>query len=174
MDQSVPNDQGPSSARLLAIYLNDHLSGAVGGVELAQRVTDAQRGTELGERIAPLLQEITQDRATLLRIMHDLGVTPRSGFTALGWAVEKVARLKLNGRVLRRSPLSTVIELEALRLGVLGKHQLWRTLAQTFANDPRVDTGRLEELQRRAEQQAATLEQLHQAAADDALTPTDA
>ena len=175
MDQNLPKDSSaPSPAKLLAIYLNDHLSGAAGGVELANRLAQTEQGTELGEAATTLLHEVTQDRAALLRIMRDLGVTPRSGFTALGWAVEKVARLKLNGRLVHRSPLSTVVELEVLRLGVLGKHKLWRTLAHTYANDPRVNTTRLEELQQRAEQQATLLEKLHRAAADTALTPTDA
>ena len=35
-----------------------------------------------------------------------------------GWALEKAARLKPNGRLLRRSPLSDLIELEGLLLGV--------------------------------------------------------
>ena len=163
----------PAPAKLLAIYLNDHLAGAAGGVELAHRLADAEEGTDLGKTVTNLAKEITEDRAALVRIMRSLDVTPRHRFSVLGWMVEKVARLKLNGRLLHRSPLSTLVELEALRLGVLGKHQLWTVLARTHAEDPRLNTDRLHELQHRAEQQAATLETLRQAAATDALTATD-
>jgi hypothetical protein len=41
---------------------------------------------------------------------------------------EKAARLKLNGHLLARSPLSSLEELEMLRLGVEGKAAGWRTL----------------------------------------------
>lgn len=172
MDQNLPeNSTGrPSPAKLLGIYLNDHLAGASGGVELARRLADAERGTDLGEQVTVLAKEITEDRAALVRIMRSLDVTAHHRFSALGWTVEKVARLKLNGRVLRRSPLSTLVELEALRLGVLGKQQLWTALARTHAGDPRLNTDRLHELRHRAEQQAATLEALRRAAAADALT----
>ena len=175
MDQNLPDKstQRPSTAKLVGIYLNDHLAGASGGIELAHRLADAEHGTDLGEQITALAKEITEDRAALVRIMRSLDVTPRHGFSALGWTVEKVARLKLNGRLLHRSPLSTLVELEALRLGVLGKHQLWTTLAHTYAKDPRLNTDRLHELRHRAEVQAFTLENLRQAAAVDALTAPD-
>ena len=172
MDQNLDdNAHRPSADKLLAIYLNDHLAGAAGGVELAHRLADAEEGTDLGESVTNLAKEITEDRAALLRIMRPLDITPHHRFSALGWAGEKVARLKLNGRLLHRSPLSTLIELEALRLGVLGKLQLWTTLAHTHAQDPRLDTDRLHELQHRAQQQAATLETLRQQASATALAP---
>ncbi|MFC1408415.1 hypothetical protein ACEZCY_03845 [Streptacidiphilus sp. N1-12] len=175
MDQNLPDNSTlrPPAAKLLGIYLNDHLAGASGGIELAHRLADAEHGTDLGEQVTALAKEITEDRAALLRIMRSLDVTPHHRFSTLGWTVEKVARLKLNGRLLHRSPLSTLVELEALRLGVLGKHQLWTTLAHTHAEDPRLHTDRLHELQRRAEQQATTLETLRQAAAYDALATVD-
>jgi hypothetical protein len=41
---------------------------------------------------------------------------------------EKAARLKLNGHLLARSSLSSLEEVEMLRLGVEGKAAGWRTL----------------------------------------------
>jgi hypothetical protein len=38
-----------------------------------------------------------------------------------GWAAEKAGPLRLNGRLLNPSPLSGLVELEAVRLGVEGK-----------------------------------------------------
>ena len=60
--------------------------------------------------------------------MAVLGLPVRHYKLSAAWAAEKAARLKLNGRLLSRSPLSSLEELEMLRLGVEGKAAGWRTL----------------------------------------------
>ncbi|MDP9435302.1 MAG: hypothetical protein M3P93_08975, partial [Actinomycetota bacterium] len=47
------------------------------------------------------------------------------------------ARLKANGHLLRRSPLSDLVEMEALVLGVQGKAAGFRALRSIAAGDPR-------------------------------------
>jgi hypothetical protein len=59
-------------------------------------------------------------------------------------------RLKFNGRLLARSPLSDLEELELLLLGVEGKAAGWRTLRTLADTDTRLDAGRLDELISRA------------------------
>ena len=71
-----------------------------------------------------------------------------------------MGRLKPNGRLVRRSGLSVLIELEALRIGVTGKALLWRSLLVAAAGVPHADPARLEELLRRAERQIETLDSL--------------
>lgn len=44
----VHDDLTGHRRRLLQIYLNDHLAGAVGGAELARRCLRSNRGTPLG------------------------------------------------------------------------------------------------------------------------------
>jgi hypothetical protein len=61
--------------RRLAIYLNDHLAGAVVGTELAKRALRENRGSPFGEFLEWLLGEILEDRATLERLMGELGVS---------------------------------------------------------------------------------------------------
>jgi hypothetical protein len=78
----------------------------------------------------------------------------------VGWIGEKAGRLKLNGRLLARSPLSSLEELEMMRLGVEGKAAGWRTLRLLANADPRVDRDRLAELIARAESQLEFLEDL--------------
>jgi hypothetical protein len=73
---------------------------------------------------------------------------------------EKAGRLKFNGRLLARSPLSDLEELELLRLGVEGKAAGWRTLRILAGTDPRLDAGRLNELISRARSRADQLEEL--------------
>lgn len=145
---------------LLGIYLNDHFVGATGGIELVRRAAGSQRGSGTGDVLQRLTAEIVNDRAALLDMMAAVDVPVRRVKSYLAWAVEKVGRLKLNGYVLRRSPLSLLVELEALRLGVQGKAAAWRTLRELADHDRRLDAGRLDELLARARQQADTVEEL--------------
>ena len=107
-----------------------------------------------------LAAEITQDRRALLDLMAALGLPVRQYKLSAAWAAEKAARLKLNGRLLSRSPLSSLEELEMLRLGVEGKAAGWRTLRALADTDSRLDRDRLDELMTRARQQADLLEEL--------------
>jgi hypothetical protein len=77
-----------------------------------------------------------------------------------GWAAEKVGRLKLNGRLLNPSPLSGLVELEAVRLGVEGKAAAWRTLRIVAEHEHRLDVSDLDALLARARAQSDTLEQI--------------
>jgi hypothetical protein len=158
----------PVQARpdLLGIYLNDHLAGATGGAELAARMVASQGDGPEGDALRQLAAEITQDRAALLEIMHLLGVPVRAYKVYAGWLAEKAGRLKFNGRLTARSPLSNLIELELLRLGVEGKAAGWRTLRVRADKDARLDAGRLDALISRARRQADLLEDLRVRAAD--------
>lgn len=50
---------------------------------------------------------------------------------APAWAAEKLVRLKLNGRLRGYSPLSRLLELEMLHIGITGKLELWQALQRT-------------------------------------------
>jgi hypothetical protein len=156
---------------MLGIYLNDHLAGTTGGLELARRTAGAHRGTEAGTTLARLAKEIQEDREALLAIMGALGVPVRQYKVAAAWAAEKVGRLKLNGRLLDRSPLSSLVELETLRLGIEGKACLWRTLLLVAKHEPRLDSSRLDTLLDRATSQLETLEVMRMEASAEVLTP---
>lgn len=53
--------------------------------------------------------------------MGQLGIPLSRPKTTAGWPAEKAGRLKLNGRLLRRSPLSGLVELEMMHLAVEGE-----------------------------------------------------
>lgn len=143
---------------LLAIYLNDHLAGATAGQELARRTAASNRSSEYGPVLERLATEIAEDRRSLLGIMDALqvGVDPLKVWTA--WGMEKAGRLKLNGRLIGYSPLSRIVELEGLALGVTGKRALWRTLEQLQAELPVLDQTQITSLRERAERQLELLE----------------
>lgn len=153
-----------SEDALLGIYLNDHLAGAVAGSDLAKRLADAERAWA-GAVLDPIAREIQEDQEALREMMAALGVPVRRYKTLAAWAGEKVSRLKLNGRLLTRSPLSRLVELETMRLGVEGKAAGWRTLRMRAEHDPRLDAARLDELINRAREQIDQLEKLRVRAA---------
>jgi hypothetical protein len=152
--------------KLLGIYLNDHLAGATGGTELARRMTASHNGHMAREVVQRLATEIAEDRAALLEIMNKLGVPARVYKVYAAWIGEKAARLKPNGYLRARSPLSTLEELEMLRLGVEGKAAGWRTLRVLADRENRLDKQRLDDLMSRARRQADLLEELRVSAAD--------
>ena len=158
---------------LLAVYLNDHLTGATAGLELFERAARARRGTPAGEELARLAVEIRDDRETYKGLMSSLGVDVSTSKVALAWVGEKVTRLKANGRLVRRSPLSDLVELEALYLGVSGKEAGWHTLRIVAESDDRLDPARLDDLIARARRQVDTLERLRREEARRLFAPGD-
>ncbi|MGI5142139.1 MULTISPECIES: hypothetical protein [unclassified Streptomyces] len=145
---------------LLGIYLNDHLAGSTVGTRRAQYMVRAHSGTPLGRALEPIAADIGEDREGLLAIMKRLGVPARQYKVWAGRLMETVGRLKSNGRLIGRSPLTSVLELEFLRLGVEGKAAGWRTLCEVAEDDERLDRHELDELLERAQRQVRTLEEL--------------
>jgi len=154
--------------RSLSVYLNDHLAGATGVVELFRR-SAGSHGGPLGEEIARLRDEAVEDRRSLRSLMARLDVRESASLVALGWAGEKAGRLKPNGYVVRRSPLADVIEIEGMRLGTFGKLGCWRVLRGVASYDDRMVPAELDALIDRAEKQLARLDALHVQTARDRL-----
>ncbi|EFL29720.1 conserved hypothetical protein [Streptomyces viridochromogenes DSM 40736] len=157
---------------LLGIYLNDHLAGATAGTARVRYLLRSCRGTALGDALAPVAAEIAEDRASLLHIMRRLDVAVRRYKVYAGRAAEQVGRLKSNGSLVRRSPLSTLWELEALVLGVTGKAAGWETLRELAPALERLDARQLDDLTERARRQRATLEGLRRKQAEVAFLET--
>lgn len=151
--------------QLLGIYLNDHYAGSTSGVELFRRAAGSHRGTDVGDTIDRLVIEVAEDRQALLEMMHALGVPVRKYKVVGAWALEKAGRLKLNGHLFDRSPLSDLVELEGMRLGVEGKAAGWRVLRLAASRYDALDRDRLDRLIARANRQIDTIEELRLQAA---------
>lgn len=154
--------------KLLGIYLNDHLAGSTVGLELAKRARGQNRNSAYGDFLDTLAEEIEEDRETLKGIMDDLGIRKDPAKVAAGWIGEKAGRLKLNGQLTGYSPLSRLVELEGLALGVTGKLALWKAL-RLADTEPALDGPALERLIERAERQQRGLEERRLTAAREAL-----
>lgn len=152
---SEPADRSDGD-KYLGIYLNDHLAGATAGLELARRTQGANEGTKVGVFLTQLVTEIDEDREVLQAVMAKLDVSRDSLKVAFGWATEKAGRLKLNGQITGYSPLSRVVELEGLTIGVAGKAGLWRMLREL--EDPRLSEFDFDALASRAEDHREGLE----------------
>jgi len=151
------------ATRMLSTYLNDHLTGSMLGVELCRRARGSNDGTPLGRYLAELCVEIEEDRDTLKRVMEAAGAGEDRLKQSFGWVAEKAGRLKPNNRLFGYSPLSRVIELEGLSLGVEGKRCLWQALR--VLEDPRLAEFDFDALIARAERQRTGLEEHRLAAA---------
>jgi hypothetical protein len=146
----------PLDRKHTPIYLNDHLAGATVGLALARRALSNNRGTAFEGFLGTLAQEIDEDRETLREIMRRLDVSEDLVKRVVALGAEVVGRLKLNGSLFGYSPLSRLVELEGLMLGVTGKLGLWRALGQ--AGDARLAEYELDALASRAEAQRDGLE----------------
>lgn len=150
---------------LLATYLRDHAAGARAGLSLVKRCARSNEGNEFGALCAELTIEIDQDRRTLRRIMDDLGVRPSRLKLVISALAEFAARIKSNGRLVRYSPSSRVVELEGLAAGVFTKRNLWRSLQAIADIEPRLDGAELDALVERASDQLDQLLRAHRDAA---------
>jgi hypothetical protein len=155
--------------KLLRIFMQDHLAAATAGTELAKRAAGANRGTTYGDSLANVADEVAADRAALESMLVDLGFGPDRAKNLGAWAGEKMGRLKLNGQLRGYSPLSRVLELEGLMVGITAKLSLWDILLQVAKEEPRLDVARLRGLITRGEEQRATVTELRTRAADQAF-----
>jgi len=146
--------------RFLAIYLQDHRAGAEAGVRLAERCRDHAPDADTKTELSRLVDEIDEDRRTLATMMAGLDVDPSTVKQIAGLAAERLGRLKLNGRAVRTSPLSVLVEIEGLIGAVSMKRELWATLGTLAARGPQHDA-ELEALIARADGQRTRLQTLH-------------
>jgi hypothetical protein len=144
--------------RFLGIYLNDQLAMGIAWRELARRSRQANRGSDLGEALARVAAGIAEDVETFQQIMRRLGIRRNVVKSALTTVAERVARVKLNGRLTTYSPLSRFEELEFLIMGIEGKKQLWETLDNLAGLKTRLPDLDFRELIDRAARQRALLE----------------
>lgn len=159
----------PRAQQLLSFYLNDHLAGSSAGRDLFRRAARSQQGSDRAVELLALAREVDEDRAAQLQIMLNLGVQPSRARVAVGRAAESLGRLKPNGTLFRRSPLSDVVELEGLRLAAAGKAAGWEVLLELAADEPRLSHEQLTELRSRAHAQAERLRTMHLQAAAEAF-----
>lgn len=165
---AVNPEDGALTEDLLSLYLSDHLTGATAGVNRIERMADDYQDTPIYARLAALADEIRADRELLRNVIDDLGIRRRPYRQAAAWVGERVGRLKLNGRVVERSPMTLLLETELMRSAVAGKLGGWETLRE-HASELHLDATVYDRLIEAGHRQLATLDEIHEYARTRAL-----
>ena len=145
---------------LFGLYLADHLTAATAGLELVERMVGSHQDTPFHAELAELAEQLRGERELYRDLLHRLDVPLRRPRQAAAWLGERAGRLKLNGRLIQRSPLSAVLEAELLRSMVVGKIGGWRTLRE-HAADVGLDAAQLDDLIGLGHRQLDLLDRFH-------------
>ncbi len=152
-----PDDEPKTlDGRMLALYLRDHHALLVAVRELAGRMS---RGGRDDAPFAERVREAAEDDLECVEgFMGRLGTTPSRARSTAVRVGERLGRLKLNGRVVRPSPLAAVTELEGCLLLLESNRALWSGLAASALGPPdaAARAERALELQDAAEQRRLT------------------
>ena len=161
--------RGSSKHKYVSIYVDDHRAAAAGGVALARRTARENVGSTFsGDVLQGVADDIAEDKATLDSIARLLGVRPNVLKVTVARLGEMAGRFKLNGQLRGYSPLSRLIEIEALIAGIEAKRCLWISLQEARRNElAEID---IERLVARADNQRNLLASLHPQAAALALS----
>lgn len=137
----------------LSSYLNDHLAGSVGALELLDRLIGIYQEKPLERFLSDLRQEIEADQEVLKRLIASLGLEESTVRKAGAWVMEKISRAKIQPGEAEKGEVGLFLALEGLALGITGKRALWRALAAASATVPQLRTLDYVELERRAVEQ---------------------
>ena len=146
------------ATEMLHTYMQDHHAGAAAGIDLFRRVAEDHNDPHVRKVVSRIGDETVEDLKALEELMTLAGTSPSILKDLPAKAAEKFGQHKPNRRAAERSPLSDLVELEALTLAVTGKKMGFRALLEL--GDPRLPTPTLENLFERAEQHARDLEEL--------------
>ena len=154
--------------RLLSVYLQDHRAVLVAGRELAARMGGSGRPQAERAFAGELQADLVDDLAALDVLLAQIGRRPDRVRAGGAWLAEKAGRLKLNGHVVQRSPLSSVTELEGCRMLLEHVRALWSGLALL-----RLGPDDAQERSERAVRHLETAERLRETAIEQAILPPD-
>jgi hypothetical protein len=140
----------------LESYLNDHLAGSVGALELLEHWTHLYEDKPLGIFFSNIEAKVRADQNRLRDVMHSLGIEESTLRKAGAWAAEKAGRARVIIAGDEPGRLGLVLTLEGLIMGIVGKKLLWRALAAV--NLLQLSGYDFEGLRRRAEQQIEQIE----------------
>jgi len=149
----------PTKSNDLAIYLNDHLAGSVGAIEMIGRLIKAYEGKPIRQFFKEVYIDIRSDQDELRRLMSVLRVEESSIRKVGAWVIEKVSRPKLELVSKDETPNVGLFQaLEGLVLGIRGKEALWRALETVAACWPQLERFDLKRLKNRAIDQGERVE----------------
>jgi len=146
-------------------YLNNHLAGGSGAIEMAEHCRAANGDEPLAGFMATLADEIRADHKTLQDLMSELDATQNRVKQVSARLGEKVSRLKLGG-----GDIGNLLALESLSLGIEGKAGMWKALKLVDNRRAAFASIDFDALIKRAEEQREAVERWRLAVAEVALS----
>ena len=142
----------------LTTYLNDHLAGSVGGLELVDHLIETYKGKPLEQFFKDLRNEIDADQGTLQDLIEKLGEKESAVRKAGVWVAEKFSRAKIRLSDSEEGRMGLLQALEGLVLGITGKRGLWTALAAAADTVPQLRELDYTRLEKRAAEQCDRVE----------------
>ena len=142
----------------LTTYLNDHLAGSVGGLELVDHLIETYKGKPLEQFFKDLRNEIDADQGTLQDLIEKLGEKESAVRKAGAWVAEKFSRAKIRLDDSEEGRMGLLQALEGLVLGITGKRGLWTALAAAADTVPELRELDYTRLEKRAAEQCDRVE----------------
>lgn len=118
-------------AKYWSIYLNDYLALMEAAKGLAERCARPNRHQDVGQFTEDLALGLERDIDMLHSLMEESGVKQSPLKVRAVRAGLPLGRLKLNGAWIRYSPLSRVVELEALCLLISSIQRFWESIERS-------------------------------------------
>jgi hypothetical protein len=142
----------------LTSYLNDHLAGSVGALELLDRLIEVYEGKPLGVFFQELRNDIHEDQEQLRSLIHEAGAEESAVRKAGAWLIEKFSRAKMPVSESSEDEMGLFLALEALALGIIGKRSLWQALQAASPEIPQLARLDYPMLEKRAVEQYERVE----------------
>ena len=155
----------------LAKYLNDHLPGSVGAIEIVDHLIRTYEGKPIAQLFQKLRADISVDQDELREIMSALEVKESGMRKAGAWIGEKLGRPKIGLEGKGSGDPGLFVALEALVLGITGKQVLWRALAVVQESWPQLQRFDFARPHERAIAHTERVDAKRLAAAGEALQP---
>lgn len=158
----------------LVLYLNDHLAGSVGALELLDRLIRTYEDRSIVGFCREMKSEVEADQQVLRDVMTALDIEESSLRKASAWVAEKFSRAKLAMDGNESGEIGLVEALEGLVLGIKGKEGLWSALAAIQATWPPLKSLDFSRLKQRAIEQGMRVDAMRLKAATEAFQPNPA
>jgi hypothetical protein len=111
-------------------YLNDHLAGSAGAVQLIDSLATRQEDPAEADFFHSLKAKVEADREQLRELLTRAGLEESSGLQIAGKLTAGASKLKLKWEGMEPGELGMLEALEMLALGIQGKRLLWVMLAE--------------------------------------------
>jgi len=140
-------------------YLNDHLAGSAGAVNLIDNLASRQEDPEEAEFFRSLKAKVEADQEQLRDLLTRAGLGESAALQVAGKLTASASKLKLKWEGMDPGELGMLEALEMLALGIQGKRMLWVMLAELAPAFPEWEGVRFSELELEAIEQRDAVEE---------------